>query len=317
MSVDFKLAQPAPRLGTRDDPPESRYAQARDALNPAEIRADWFPGGASEAMIAKYSRRNDETFQASFTSGNVDFVEGDLAPSFLRKPRSGPLAAMSFNCRSDYAMFLAGEGTMFTDMDDSHEVTLLLSALARGDEKAGEKLVPLVYDELRRLAGSYMRRERTDHTLQATALVHEAYLKLVEQRSANWQSRAHFFGVAAQLMRRILIDHARAHLREKRGGGHEKVMLNEALIFSPERSAELLAVDEALGRLARLDDRQARVVQLRFFGGLSVEEAAEVLGVSRKTVKRDWSVAKAWLHADLKDHRRTDAAAMADRKGSV
>jgi RNA polymerase sigma-70 factor (ECF subfamily) len=185
-------------------------------------------------------------------------------------------------------------------MIERHDVTLLLTALTRGDQSASEKLIPLVYDELRRLARSYMRRERPDHTLQATALVNEAYLKLVEQRSSNWQSRAHFFGVAAQVMRRILIDHARGHLRQKRGGEYEKVVLNEALVFSPEQSAELLAVDEALEKLARLDERQARVVELRFFGGLSVEEAAAVLGISPKTVKRDWSVAKAWLYADLK-----------------
>jgi RNA polymerase sigma-70 factor (ECF subfamily) len=136
---------------------------------------------------------------------------------------------------------------MFAGMADSHDVTQLLSALTRGDEEAREKLIPMVYVELRRLARSYMRRERTDHTLQATALVHEAYLKLVEQRSANWQSRAHFFGVAAQVMRRILIDHARGHLRQKRGAEFEKVVLDEGLVFSPEQSAELLAVDEALG----------------------------------------------------------------------
>jgi RNA polymerase sigma-70 factor (ECF subfamily) len=206
---------------------------------------------------------------------------------------------------------------MLVVMGDPHEVTLLLSALSSGDEQAGEKLIPLVYDELRRLARSYMRRERTDHTLQATALVHEAYLKLVEQRSTNWQSRAHFFGVAAQVMRRILIDHARGHLRQKRGGEYEKVVLDEGLIFSPEQSAELLAVDEALKRLARRDERQARVVELRFFGGLSVEEAAAVLGISPKTVKRDWSVAKAWLYAELKEHHGLDAAAMGDDQGSV
>lgn len=187
-------------------------------------------------------------------------------------------------------------------MGDAHEVTVLLSALTRGDQDAGARLIPVVYNELRRLAGSYMRHERPDHTLQATALVHEAYMKLVEQQSVNWQSRAHFFGVAAQLMRRILIDHARGHLRQKRGGEYKKVSLNDAFIFSPEQSAELLAVDESLQRLAKLDERQARVVELRFFGGLSVEEAGAVLGISAKTVKRDWSVAKAWLYADLKEH---------------
>jgi len=186
-------------------------------------------------------------------------------------------------------------------MDSAPEdVTLLLAELTKGNERAASQLIPLVYDELRRLAGRYMRRERPDHTLQATALVHEAYLKLVEQRSVDWQSRAHFFGIAAQIMRRILIDHARGYLREKRGGGQEAVPLNEALVFSPEQSHELLKLDESLHRLTALDPRQGKIVELRFFGGLTVEETAEVLGISPKTVKRDWSVAKAWLHGDLK-----------------
>ncbi len=202
-------------------------------------------------------------------------------------------------------------------MSDNQEVTLLLSALTRGDDGAATKLIPVVYDELRRLAGSYMRRERVDHTLQATALVHEAYLRLVEQRSVDWQSRAHFFGVAAQLMRRILIDHARGHTRQKRGGEQRKVSLDEAFVFSERQADELLAVDDSLNRLAEIDPRQARVVELRFFGGLSVEEAAEVLGVSPKTVKRDWSVAKAWLYADLKERHGIDAAAMGERQSAI
>ena len=185
---------------------------------------------------------------------------------------------------------------------------MLLSALTRGEEDAASKLMPLVYNELRRLAGSYMRREREDHTLQATALVHEAYLKLIDQRSVNWQSRAHFFGVSAQLMRRILVDHARGHTRQKRGGEHQKVSLDEAIVFAERQADELLAVDESLDMLAKIDPRQARVVELRFFGGLSVEEAADVLGVSPKTVKREWSVAKAWLAADLKQRHGIDSA---------
>ena len=202
-------------------------------------------------------------------------------------------------------------------MSESQDVTLLLSALTRGDDGAASKLIPVVYDELRRLAGSYMRRERVDHTLQATALVHEAYLKLVEQRSVNWQSRAHFVGVAAQLMRRILIEHARGHLRQKRGGEQKKVSLDEAFVFSKQQADELLAVDDSLNRLAKIDPRQARGVEMRFFGGLSVEEAAEVLGVSPKTIKRDWSVAKAWLYADLKERHGIDAAAMGERQSAV
>jgi len=194
---------------------------------------------------------------------------------------------------------------------------MLLSALTNGEEGAASKLIPVVYDELRRLAGSYMRRERVDHTLQATALVNEAYLKLIEQRAVNWQSRAHFFGVSAQLMRRILIDHARGHTREKRGGEQKKVSLDEAFVFSEKQADELLAVDDSLNLLTKIDPRQARVVELRFFGGLSVEEAAEVLGVSPKTVKRDWSVAKAWLYADLKERHGIDAAAMGERQSAV
>ena len=194
---------------------------------------------------------------------------------------------------------------------------MLLSALTNGEEGAASKLIPMVYDELRRLAGSYMRRERVDHTLQATALVNEAYLKLIEQRAVNWQSRAHFFGVAAQLMRRILIDYARGHTRDKRGGEQKKVSLDEVLLFSEQQSDKLLAVDDSLNLLEKIDARQARVVELRFFGGLSVEEAAEVLGVSPKTVKRDWSVAKAWLYADLKERYGIDAAAVGERQSAV
>jgi RNA polymerase sigma-70 factor (ECF subfamily) len=192
-------------------------------------------------------------------------------------------------------------------MSENQDVTRLLSALTRGDEGAASKLIPVVYDELRRLAGSYMRRERSDHTLQATALVHEAFLKLVEQRSVDWQSRAHFFGVAAQLMRRILVDHARGHLRQKRGGEQVKVSLDEVFVFAERQADEVLAVDDSLDELAKIDPRQARVVELRFFGGLNVEEAADVLGVSPKTVKREWSVAKAWLAADLKQRHGIDA----------
>jgi RNA polymerase sigma-70 factor, ECF subfamily len=182
----------------------------------------------------------------------------------------------------------------------SAEVTALLGELSKGNADAGPRLIPLVYEELRRMADRYMRRERSDHTLQTTALVHEAYLKLVDQHSVTWQSRAHFFGVAAQVMRRVLVDHARGHIREKRGGGVVPVSLDEAMVISPERSEEFLELDRALDRLAALDSRQAKIVELRFFGGLTVEETAEILGISPKTVKRDWAVAKAWLHGELK-----------------
>jgi len=186
-------------------------------------------------------------------------------------------------------------------MDPGREdVTVLLAELAKGNEEAASKLIPLVYSELHRLAAGYMRRERGDHTLQPTALVHEAYLKLVEQRSVDWQSRSHFFGIAAQVMRRILVDYARGHLREKRGGGKRPVPMEEALAFAPEQSLEIVRLDEALERLTKRDPRQGKIVELRFFGGLTVEQTAELLGISPKTVKRDWSMAKAWLHGELK-----------------
>jgi RNA polymerase sigma factor (TIGR02999 family) len=180
------------------------------------------------------------------------------------------------------------------------DVTALLSELTQGNQEAAEKLIPVVYDELKRLARAYMRRERPDHTLQTTALVHEAYLKLVRQQAVNWQGRSHFFGIAAQLMRRILIDHARGHLRKKRGGENVVLPLDEALVFSPEHSEELVRLNDALERLSKLDPRQGKIVELRFFGGLSVEETSEFLGVSAKTVKRDWAVAKVWLHSELR-----------------
>lgn len=189
-------------------------------------------------------------------------------------------------------------------MDSSQlDVTFLLSELNRGNKEAGEKLTPLIYDELKRLARSYMRRERPDHTLQTTGLVHEAYLKLVRQEAIAWESRSHFFGIAAHLMRQILIDHARAHVCQKRGGALDFVPLNEALAFSPERSEELVRLDEALKRLSAIDARQGKVVELRFFGGLNVEETAEYLKISPKTVKRDWALAKTWLHMEM---RRSD-----------
>lgn len=180
-----------------------------------------------------------------------------------------------------------------------HDVTRLLIRLTDGDDGALGELLPLVYAELRRLAASYLRRERPDHTLQPTALVHEAYLRLVDQTQARWQNRAHFLGVAAQMMRRILVDHARGHRAEKRGGDFQILSLDENIDVSGERAADLVALDEALKRLAELDPQKSRVVELRFFGGLSVEETAEVLGVSAPTVKRQWRMAKAWLYGQV------------------
>jgi RNA polymerase sigma factor (TIGR02999 family) len=178
-------------------------------------------------------------------------------------------------------------------------ITQLLEALSAGKEHALDGLLPVVHGELRRQAARYLRRERHNHTLQPTALVNEAFLRLVDQRHVQWQNRAHFFGVAAQAMRRILIDHARTQQRIKRGGVQQNVTLDEGMLAAEARSIDVLALDEALTRLASLDERQARVVELRFFGGLSVEETAEVLSISVATVKREWSMAKAWLHTQL------------------
>jgi RNA polymerase sigma factor (TIGR02999 family) len=176
------------------------------------------------------------------------------------------------------------------------DVTEILCRWSAGDADAPEQLMPLVYQELRGLARQYLQRERGDHTLQPTALVHEAYLRLVDQSRVQWQNRAQFFGVAAQLMRRILVDHARAHVAAKRGGHAEHISLDEAQISPETRAAELLDLDEALTELAVVDVRKSRVVELRFFGGLSIDETAEAMGVNAATVRRDWTVAKTWLH---------------------
>jgi len=179
------------------------------------------------------------------------------------------------------------------------EVSQLLLAWSDGDQSALDKLVPLVYAELRRLASHYMSRERAGHSLQTTALVNEAYLRLVDYKRMRWEGRAHFFAVSAQLMRRILVEHARSHRYLKRGGGAPRVSLEEAAVISEERAADLVALDDAIESLAAIDQRKSRVVELRFFGGLSVEETAEVLKVSPLTVMRDWSTAKAWLYREL------------------
>ena len=179
------------------------------------------------------------------------------------------------------------------------EITLLLDQLRQGNRQAESQLMPLVYQELRQLARGYLRAERADHTLQATALVHEAYLRLVGQNDAGWKNRAHFFGIAAQMMRRVLVDHARARRAGKRGGADRRTLLDSALAAANNQSAEMMALDEALDRLAALDPRQCRIVELKFFAGLSEEETAEVLGISTRTVKRDWAVARAWLFNQL------------------
>jgi RNA polymerase sigma factor (TIGR02999 family) len=181
----------------------------------------------------------------------------------------------------------------------SEDVTQLLLAWAAGDQAALEQLTPLVYRELHRLARRAMARERPGHTLQTTALVHEAYLRLIDSSRVRWQNRAHFFAVSAQLMRRILVDFARSRQYQKRGGKARHVDLEEAVVVSPKRAADLVALDDALSQLASIDARKGQVVELRFFGGLSVEETAEVLEISPRTVLREWSLAQAWLHREL------------------
>jgi RNA polymerase sigma factor (TIGR02999 family) len=185
---------------------------------------------------------------------------------------------------------------------DGGDVTVLLKAMSSGDETAAAKLLPLVYKELHRLASSYMRRERPDHTLQPTALINEAYLRLACD-ATDWQSRGHFIGVAANVMRRVLVDYARAHNAAIRGGGQQKVELEEDLAFSKERSAEMVAVDDALNELEKVNARQAKVVELRYFAGLSVEETAVLLGMAPRSIKRDWAMARLWLYREIRDRK--------------
>ncbi|HEY6802218.1 MAG TPA: sigma-70 family RNA polymerase sigma factor [Pyrinomonadaceae bacterium] len=185
-------------------------------------------------------------------------------------------------------------------MSTPEGVTQLLVDWSKGDQAALERLMPLVYSELRRLATNYLRRERQGHTLQPTALVNEAYLKLVDQRNAKWQNRAQFFGISAQLMRRILVDHARQHQAAKRGGTEQKrISITSAEGLAKQSDVDLLALNEALDDLTKLDPQQGRIVELKFFGGLSIEETAEVLGIGHATVERDWKMARAWLRRQL------------------
>ena len=184
-------------------------------------------------------------------------------------------------------------------VEPQHEVTRILQDWSGGDPEAPERLMPFVYDELRRLARAFLFKERGAHTLQPTALVHEAYLRLVDQRSVSWQNRAHFYGIAASMMRRVLIDHARAHAAEKRGGEAIRLSLDDVHLSLEQRAVGLLDLDEALARLAEMDERKSKIVELRFFGGLSDEEVAEVLGVSTRTVLRDWKKARLWLFREL------------------
>jgi len=182
------------------------------------------------------------------------------------------------------------------------QATQLVTQLEQGDPSAAAELVPLVYSELRSLAAAILRQENRGHTLDPTALVHEAFLKLVDQTRVQWKGRAHFFAVCAQAMRRILVDHARGKHRQKRGGGRVRLTLKPDLALSPSRDEDVLALDEALEKLSRLDPRQARIVELRFFGGLNVSEVADVLGVSKRTVESDWTMVRAWLRRELATH---------------
>lgn len=182
-----------------------------------------------------------------------------------------------------------------------HITTSLLSRACDGDVQAAAELSPLLYDQLRAIARNLLRRERPDHTLQPTALVHEAYLKLIDQRNVDWKGRTHFFAIGAQAMRRILVDHARARTRLKRGGSGQRILLTDDLTISQERDADLLAIDEALEKLREIDSRQAAIVEMRFFGGLTVEEVAQSLQVSKRTVEAEWTMVRAWLRRELSD----------------
>lgn len=194
-----------------------------------------------------------------------------------------------------------------TQTASTDEVTQLLTDWSQGDQTALDKLTPLIYEELRRLAHHYMSRERPGHTLQTTALVNEAYVRLINRKDVHWQNRAHFFAIAAQLMRTILVDHARRHGYAKRGGGARKISLDEAAIVSQDRSQEVVELDEALTRLAGFDPLQGRIVELRFFGGLTIKQTAEVLGLSSATIKREWNTARAWLFRELEQRDAHDS----------
>ncbi len=227
-------------------------------------------------------------------SEHIDKNLSSLRP----QDRHPPLNAKNLAKNGHWAQTGAGRvgGNAVAHMS---EITELLGQMSDDNPGAMSELMARVYGELHRLAAAYMRRERGDHTLQTTALVHEAYLRLVGQRDIAWKNRAHFLGVAAQMMRRVLVDHARAHLCRRRGGPQQRVSLDEVCISPRTHSADLVALDEALTRLAQIDARQAQIVELRFFGGLTAEETAKILGVSTKTVNRDWLVARAWLHGEI------------------
>lgn len=229
--------------------------------------------------------------------------------SFWQNAGGNPLAKIPVHClRWLHLPALAGLDPTMSTAPARDQATRLLVDWRRGDQIAAERLIPLVYDELRLLARGYLQRERSDHTLQATGLVHEAYLRLVDQAATTWESRGHFFAVAAGVMRRVLVDHARRHRAEKRGGTWEKLEFDEALAGAQSPNLDLVALDEALQDLARIDPRQSQVVELRFFGGLTTEQAAEVMDVSPRTIKREWRRAKAWLHREIMPEKEITGA---------
>lgn len=224
-----------------------------------------------------------------------------MLPYLANRVAQPALVAVSstFNRQSSRHLTIEADFTRMISSPAREDVTRMLIDWSGGDPEAPARLMPLVYEELRQLARQYLQRERPDHTLQATGLVHEAYLRLVDQSTTTWQNRAHFFGVAAQVMRRILVDYARSHRAEKRGGGWDKLVFDEALAPSAERSIDLVALDDALKDLLAFDPRQSQIVELRFFGGLTNEEIGEILDVSPRTVKREWRMAKAWLRREI------------------
>jgi RNA polymerase sigma-70 factor (ECF subfamily) len=232
------------------------------------------------------TRRRGEKSLTAAKLPEVEFIR--ITTSQRRRP----------GCNGIYAFFAPSK--LATEMQSQAGITQLLTRWSNGDQTALDKLMPMVYSELRRLANNYLRRERRDHTLQPTALVNEAYLKLIDQKTAKWQNRAQFYGIAAQLMRRILVDHARQHKAAKRGGSdQQRLSITSAGRLVAKPDLDVLALHEALEELATIDPQQERIVELKFFGGLSIEETAEVLGVGHATVERDWKMARAWLRRKL------------------
>ncbi len=220
--------------------------------------------------------------------------DSSVAASLFRYTQDADLAPLKMRRRPS-----CWRCDVFVSRDLSEQTIHLINAASGGDRQAADDLMSLLYGEFRRLAADYLKRERPEHSLQPTALVHEAFLRLVNQRNVQWQGRSHFFAVGAQAMRRILVDHARRKNRDKHGGGRHRIALDEQMTISKRHDEDLIAIDDALEELAKIDPRQAKIVELRFFGGLTVAEVAEVLGVSKRTVENDWTIVRAWLRRQL------------------